>query len=291
MRDRLLVFAAPGCGLQLALCAATALGQEAAARHGLASGSAAALGQALAGALLLAAAGDEERVSLQLECAGPLRGLLVEADADGGARGLVRVGGLALPETGAADLRPLLGAGPGALTVTSRRAGGLHRTGLQLEACELDEALGRFLRATRGDGEVGLIASGAGESDLLGALLVGDGRRASPGHPFAEPGDLRPSRAALRESLTRARAAPDAVAAAHQLGQALSLGPLLVLSDVEPRFRCSCSRERVLAALSVVGPDELRDMAARDGGAVTRCDFCSVEHRFSAAELSALAGP
>ena len=93
MADALLIFSTPE--LQLAVCTASKLAQEAAGRHGLAPGSAAALGQALAGTLLLAgtdrAAAAQARVDVQLECGGPLRGLLVDADGSGAVRGLVRV--------------------------------------------------------------------------------------------------------------------------------------------------------------------------------------------------------
>jgi molecular chaperone Hsp33 len=62
------------------------------------------LAQALTGALLLAATDDQRgatasanasaRVDVQLDCEGPLKGLLVDADGNGAVRGLVRVNGL-----------------------------------------------------------------------------------------------------------------------------------------------------------------------------------------------------
>jgi molecular chaperone Hsp33 len=99
MADCLLIMAAPAAGLRLAVCDAPLLSREAALRHGLAPGSAGALAQALAGSLLLAATdrpagAPAGRVDVQLECGGPLRGLLVDADGSGAVRGLVRVGSL-----------------------------------------------------------------------------------------------------------------------------------------------------------------------------------------------------
>jgi molecular chaperone Hsp33 len=99
MADSLLIVAAPTAGMRLAVCGAPLLSREAAQRHGLAPGSAAALAQALAGSLLLAATdrpvgAPAGRVDVQLECGGPLRGLLVDADGSGAVRGLVRVGSL-----------------------------------------------------------------------------------------------------------------------------------------------------------------------------------------------------
>ena len=96
--DLLLILEARETGLTLAVCTAELLSREASLRHGLASGSAAALAQALTSALLLAATERaveaQARVDVQLECNGPLRGLLVDADALGAVRGLVRVNGV-----------------------------------------------------------------------------------------------------------------------------------------------------------------------------------------------------
>jgi molecular chaperone Hsp33 len=94
--DLLLILEAPNVGVRLAVCMATLLSREASRRHGLSEGSAAALAQGLAGSLLLAATDRPDqpagaRVDVQLECKGPLRGLLVDADGLGTVRGLVRV--------------------------------------------------------------------------------------------------------------------------------------------------------------------------------------------------------
>src|SRR2546427_172960 len=80
---------AASAGLRLALCSATGVARSASARHELAAGSAAALAQGLTAALLLAGH-QGTRVDVQLECNGPLRGLLVDADESGAVRGLVR---------------------------------------------------------------------------------------------------------------------------------------------------------------------------------------------------------
>src|SRR3989442_12177726 len=80
---------AASAGLRLALCSAAGVARSASSRHGLAAGSAAALAQGLTAALLLAGH-QRTRVDVQLECNGPLRGLLVDADESGAVRGLVR---------------------------------------------------------------------------------------------------------------------------------------------------------------------------------------------------------
>src|SRR4051812_15259218 len=112
MPDELLVFEGAR-GARLAVCRAERLSREAALRHGLAPGSAAALAQALAGTLLVADSDGTEPggragakgggirwagVDLHLRCPGPVQGLLTDADARGAVRGLVRVTNLARDE-------------------------------------------------------------------------------------------------------------------------------------------------------------------------------------------------
>ena len=54
-------------------------------------------------------------------------------------------------------------------------------------------------------------------------------------------------------------------------------------------YRCSCSRERVAAALRSVGTDELRSMAAEGRDTEVSCQFCDKVYEFTPEELEALA--
>lgn len=295
MRDRLLICDAPEAGLRLSVCVATATCREAAARHRLAEGSAGALSLGLCGALLLAAH-EHTRVDIHLECNGPVRGLLADADESGAVRGLVRANGVAGPRaTGDAarfDPRPLL-ASPhderaGMLSVSrAQGAGAAHRAAFPFAGADLGAALTLFLREDRAaGGEMALevVASGreplaAAAGALIAPLREEDGERARLlGKPLRQR--------VLPETLLRTA---EAQAIADGLARAFDLGPLSVAGDVEPRFACRCSRERVAHALRSLGGPELRDMAERDGGASLTCDFCNAAWRFTADELLALA--
>jgi molecular chaperone Hsp33 len=331
MADLLLVLAAPGLGLKLAVCTASRLAQEAAERHGLASGSAAALAQALSGALLLAAterrvgiaAGGtsdpdtQARVDVQLECGGPLRGLLVDADSSGAVRGLVRVTGLdrggarverraeasfaelVTPgELGRFDARPLLATGhderAGLLAVMRAEPGmeSPYRASYPFAGADLGAALTLFLRNDRPlGGELALevlYRKGGPLAAVGGALLWPSGaddaeRVRSLGKPLRKT--------ALHEAMLKAEGrGENAHAIARELAGALGLGPLHLESEVRPRFECRCSRARVVRALATLGAAELRDMAGKDGGAEATCDFCAASYRISATELLELAG-
>jgi molecular chaperone Hsp33 len=310
--DLLLVLEAYEAGLNLAVCTASLLARDAAGRHQLASGSAASLAQALSGALLIAATegGTDPRVDVQLECGGPLRGLLVDADGSGAVRGLVRVNGLdrhgarvaAEPRVGAAgplerfDARPLLSSGldekAGLLSVLRAQPGSeaLHRAAFPFAGADLGAALTLFLRSDRPlGGELALeVLHRKGEplAAVAGALLwPASAEEEEKARSLGKP--LRHD--ALHDAMVKADGV-NAHALAQELSRQLELGPLRLCSEVRPRFACRCSRERVVRALATLGAAELKDMAGRDGGAEATCDFCMAEYRISAAELLALAG-
>jgi molecular chaperone Hsp33 len=310
MPDRLLVFDAPGRTAKLAICTAAELSRDAAARHGLAEGSAAALGQAFAGTLLLTAADPEAprdaRIDVQLECTGPLKGLFTDADAGGAVRGLVRVSTLdregavaaapaASPGAARFDPRPVFASAfdeqAGFLSVLRAHPGSdaLHRAAFPFAGADLGAALTLYLRSDRaGGGEMALEVLLGEDGDLAavaGALVWSRN----------EDDDLRPLGKPLRQTVLRdalAREPDDAERLAAAIAAGLALGPVALETEVRPRFACRCSRERVVRALRTLGKAELLDMAEKDAGAEATCDFCARTYRLSRDELLELAaGP
>ena len=314
MNDSLLALAAPASGLKLLVATVPRLSREAAQRHGLASGSAGVLGQALAGALLLVAAEDadpdEARVDVQLECRGPLRGLLVDADGNGSIRGMVRVndldrGGGRKGDAASADAaglsrfdaRPLLEGAPGdevgMLSVLRRIPGG--------EATDLHRALVPFAGADLGAGLTAFLQS---DRTLAGHLVVELLHR--PGEPLAVVAGALVAPTA-EEHIDAARGLADQLRQggllqllqgdlggnAHALAQRITerhaLGPLQLQSELKPRFSCRCSRERLVRALQTLPAPELLDMVDKDGGAEATCDFCAEIYVVGREELVALA--
>lgn len=317
MSDQLLVFLAKDAAARLAVCVAPALSSEAAGRHALAPGSAAALAQALTGTLLLAASDRtvrQARVDVQLECTGPLKGLLTDADSSGAVRGLVRVSELdrtgrpfrprdAPGANGALhrfDARPLLATRhderAGVLSVVKAQPGSdeLHRAAFPFAGADLGAALTLFLRNDRARGGEMALEVLYRETDPLaavaGALLWPQGADESDelralGKPLRQK--------LLHESLLRVQSGGtpgDANALARELADGLGIGPIDLEEEILPRFSCRCSRERVVRALATLAADELRDMARRDNGAEASCDFCGARYGISANELLELAG-
>jgi molecular chaperone Hsp33 len=61
-----------------------------------------------------------------------------------------------------------------------------------------------------------------------------------------------------------------------------------VMSELELRAACSCSRNIIASALSGVSVSELRDMIEKDNGAEASCLFCCKLYHFSAEDLEAI---
>ena len=285
------------------LCSAAGVAREARSRHGLAAGSAAALAQGLTAALLLAAR-QRTRVDVQLECNGPLRGLLVDADESGAVRGLVRAnaleGSARADEPARFDPRPpTIECAPGRpdrphderagmLSVLCAPSGGgsAHRAAFPFAGADLGAALTLFLRGDREEGgEMALEVLVSAREPLVAVV----GALISP----LESADAEKVRALgkpLRQGGLAAALSPtaEASAIAGALSRAFDLGPLRPAAALQPRFACRCSRERVARALRSLGTAQLRDMADKDRGARLTCDFCGAAYQFTARELSEL---
>jgi molecular chaperone Hsp33 len=294
--DSVLTLEAPSAGLRLAVCMARDVALDASARHRLAPGSAGALAQGLTAALLLAAH-DGARVDVQLECNGPLRGLLVDGDESGVVRGLVRVntvqGAPRAPERARFDARPVLASAhderAGMLSVLRAPGAGegAHRAAFPFAGADLGAALTLYLRGGHAQGgEMAVEALVSADESIAAAAGVvvwplgeSDGERARAlGKPLRQGG--------LAAALLRAQ---DARGLAAALFSAFALGRLRAVAELQPRFACRCSRERVERALRSLGAPELRDMAAKDGGASLTCDFCNAAYAFSADDLVRIA--
>ena len=58
--------------------------------------------------------------------------------------------------------------------------------------------------------------------------------------------------------------------------------------QVQPRFACTCSRERVAAMLRNLGQAEVDDILAEQGQVAVDCDFCGAHFGFDAVDAAAL---
>jgi molecular chaperone Hsp33 len=93
----------------------------------------------------------------------------------------------------------------------------------------------------------------------------------------------------------RAAAAVDAAGTAFDALDAHALLAALFPGDDvrafrprSPRFDCSCSRQRVAAALKLLGSTEVDSILAERGSVGVDCEFCNRRYEFEAREARAL---
>jgi molecular chaperone Hsp33 len=63
-----------------------------------------------------------------------------------------------------------------------------------------------------------------------------------------------------------------------------------VLETSQIEYRCYCTREHVVAALSSIGEKELEDMASEGKTVEVTCQFCDPIYNFKPEEIQALRG-
>ena len=62
-----------------------------------------------------------------------------------------------------------------------------------------------------------------------------------------------------------------------------------VLDDATVRYACTCSKEKVKAAIAMLSPKEIRDLPNETGWAEASCHYCNRKYRISTEELEELA--
>jgi molecular chaperone Hsp33 len=282
--DRLVRGLLPDRGLRVVFVRVADTARMARVLHGLYPTSARLFAEAMACGLLVGALQkDEARINLQVECDGPLKGLLVDADAHGGVRGYVRRPEVNfLDETERGD-RAALG-GSGFLSVLRDLGGGTwYRAHVELRDLDLAKDLARYFADSEQVDtalDVAVLAR-AGEplGDVAGLLFQK--------LPEGDASALAALRAGLADgALPRALASG---AGAQEAIRAIAGAGFELLADEEVAYRCSCSLERARNAVSALGRSELDDVLAKEKQAVITCEFCRQTYVVGEGELREIA--
>jgi molecular chaperone Hsp33 len=245
----------------------------------------AALGYGLTGAALLGAQIKVgHRMAIKVKGDGPLLQMVTESDSHGHLRGYVGEPAVPWPvPIGPADVAEALGRNGLLRVVKDVGLKELTEGVIALETGELDQDLVLYLDKSEqvpSMVEIGAPVDDQGRLMVAGGLLI----QVMPGYDeevlrqlIVQLEDMPPVGTLLADGET-----PEQV-----LGRVFREIPYDVLEQRALSFRCGCSRERSLRAISIL-PDADLAILIQEGEAVVDCHFCKERYVFDVAELEGL---
>lgn len=287
MADQLIRATAADNGIRAVGVITTRLTEEARAKHQLSYVATAALGRAMSSGLLLASGMKREgsRVNLRIKGNGPLGGLLVDAGLDGTVRGYVGNPSVELPPNaiGKLDVGRAVGNEGFLYVVRDVGYGYPYSSTVELVSGEVGDDVANYLINSEQTPSALLVGVFVGAQGVTaaGGLLLQVLPKAARDESLVSLLESRVSQLKgftplLRQGKTLTEIMDDLLG---------DLG-LSILPEIQMvRFDCSCSFNRVLGALKMLGEAELQDMIEKDEGAEATCQFCGEVYQASKEEL------
>lgn len=263
--------------------ATTGLVEAARQRHNTSPTATVALGRALTAAVLMSGLLKVgQRVALKWEGNGPLRKIVVEADAKGRVRGYVADPQVDLPlSQGEYDVRAAIGAAGLLTVVRDLRLPELATGVVHLVESNIDDDLVFFLEQSDqvpSALEIGVTLNEDGSVAEAGGILI------QPLPPYEPAIILR-----LKERLQELPPIEAMLAGGQKpeqiLDEVFAGITHTLLSKYPVRFECNCTREQTMALLVSLGREELEEILEHEGQAVVNCQFCHEEYVFDRDDL------
>lgn len=229
--------------------------------------------------------GEKDLLTLQIQCTGSAKGLIVTADSSGNVKGYAQEPHVDLPPNALGKLDVGGALGHGILSVIKDMGMKEPYVGqCELQTGEVAEDLTYYFATSE------QLPSAVG----LGVLVNPDGSVRQAGGfiiqlmPFASDEVI--------ESLEKRIAEIDSVTRMLERGlvpetilEEILAGMGLEVTDKRPvAFRCDCSKERISRALSTINRKDLEDII-NDGESIeVKCQFCGHAYTFGIEELKEL---
>lgn len=286
MNDSIIRATAAGAQIRAFAAVTTNLVEEARQRHNTSPVATAALGRLMTGAVMMGSMmkNPEDILTVQIKCSGPIGGLTVTADSQGGVKGYAYNPDVMLPpKNGKLDVGGALG--QGVLTVIRDMGMKEPYSGQTiLQTGEIAEDLTYYFATSE------QIPSSVG----LGVLMEGDNTvRCAGGFivqvmPFVEDkvldkleeniGKIRPVTAMLDNGHT-----PE-----EMLREVLEGLDVEITDTLPAGFTCNCSKQRIEKAIISIGKKEIQSLIDEGRDIEVKCHFCNTAYSYSVDELKEL---
>ena len=247
----------------------------------------AALGRLMSGAVMMGAMmkGEKDLLTIQIQCSGPAKALLVTADAKGNVKGYPGVPDVILPpnQNGKLDVGGALGLGVmSVIKDIGMKEPYVGQT--ELKTGEIADDLTYYFASSE------QIPSSVG----LGVLMNKNNTVKQAGGfilqlmPFTDEETIckLEERIAEMESITALLEKGDTPELL--LKEVLGDIPFETAEAVQVQFRCDCTKEKIAKSLAAISKKDLAEMIADGKGIEVKCHFCNTDYHFSTEELQGI---
>lgn len=258
--------------------------------HGTSPVATAALGRLLTGASIMGTMLKKEdaAVTLKINGGGPLGSVVAIGDGRGNVRGYVENPALDLPLAPNGKLAVGVAVGrDGRLSVVRDLGEGEPYVGqVEIISGEIAEDITNYYATSEQIPTVCalgvLVNKDTGKAMLAGGLLI----QLLPGATNDVLTRLEANIAKLEPVTTMLAKGMDSEAMACK---ALEGFEVEVLDSYPVHYRCTCSKDRVQAAISTLQPEEVEHLADERGVMEAHCQYCNRTYQFTRSELEELA--
>ncbi len=286
MKDKLVKAVACDGRIRILTCTTTDLCEVARVDHDLWPTSAAALGRVLSIGCMLGSMlkTDEEKVTIQINGNGPIGTIMADAYANGAVRGFVGDPHIQLTYNDSGKLAVGVAVGrEGTLKVIKDLSLKNDFVGtVALQSGEIGDDFAYYFTVseqTPSAVSVGVLVDTDNSVKSAGGILI-------QMMPDATEEDI-----ALAEQVVSTLRPVSSLVMEGKSAKDLALDlfeDVVILEERDVYFKCDCSKDRFMGALSTLDLKDLQEMKEEDHGCEITCQFCSKQYHFSEEELQSI---
>ena len=274
-------------GVRGVLVRGTVLVSEMRARHGLGLLETLVLGHGCLAALLLATSlkGERDRIALRIECSGPIKGLVAEANGAGEVRGYLRQNPIPLEKPlESFDLSPFFGAGFLSVSTYPEGASQPFTGTVMLEHGNLALDLSHYFYTSE-QTPTAIALSIQFDSE---GLVVGAGGLLLQAMPGARPELMAELEERIAGLPSLGRYCAEGGEPEDLLAKEFAAFTPEILTATPVAFACPCSREEIGGRLLTLSEKDLDELRSGPFPVEACCHYCNTTYLFNREEMEEL---